>query len=419
MITKIRVNQLGIFIRKYTRKLGTIALGATLFLFLSALTWYAPAQADTFGCYQGTGSPAACTNSTLKPLITSACIANSGTTVNDWNTTVVNNNSNVTALSFHGGQIEANTSPISEDLQQLYGWNRYDFNGHVTTAGCQSLWPTATSTCTVGRNFCTLHITATNFNDNAALTLVGAHPRAVAIHGCGSTSCSSSTICVGGRNVTTTQIVDFRNYVNTYKGLVTGTLLTFNVPANTGDASATCSSNLTGNSQNNIVNRNSSNEGLQLEISSDIRSRLASDEEDDDLLRAVVYGGIAEAVGEPPLPLVTLENTETYTANDKTFIRYNLNVENRSEYDSQLFAPAPNLPPCGSNTNSSRTWVNIYNADNDQYIFGFCTLSSPQDLNSIWFAVEQGQTPPASVYVTLIDRQTNRTYRSNRVQITS
>lgn len=419
MITKISLNRFGIFISKYTQKLGTITLGAILLFFLSSLTWYAPAQADTFGCYQGTGSPAACSDSTLPPLVGSQCIPNSGTTVNDWNTTIADNNSNVTALSFHGGQIEANTSPISEDLQELYGWNRYDFNGHVTTAGCQNLWSESTSTCKVGQNFCTLHITSTNFNDNAALNLVEAHPRSVTIHGCGSSSCSSSTVCVGGRNVTTTQIVDFRNYVNTYKGLVSGTLLTFNVPANTGDADATCSSGLRGIDPDNIVNRNSSNEGLQLEMSSDIRSRLASNNIGDDLLRAVVYGGVADAVGEPPLPLVTLENTETYTANGKTFTRYNLNVENRSEYESQLFAPDPNLPPCESNTNSSRTWVNIYNAKNNKYIYGFCTLSSPQDLNSIWFSVEQGQTPPASVYVSLVDRQINKTYRSNRVQITN
>jgi phage replication-related protein YjqB (UPF0714/DUF867 family) len=416
MITKISVNRFGIFLSKYTQKLGTIALGTILLFFLGSLCWYAPALADTFGCYQGTGSPAACTSS-LPPLIGSECIANSGGTVNDWNTTIADNNSNVTALSFHGGQIEANTSPISEDLQELYGWNRYDFNGHVTTADCKSLWSADTSSCTVGRNFCTLHITSTRFNDNVSVNLVGAHPRAVAIHGCGSSGCSSSTICVGGRNVTTTQIVDFRNYVNTYKALVSGTLLTFNVPANTGDSGATCASMLAGENANNIVNRTSSNEGLQLEMSSDIRNRLASDDQEDDLLRAVVYGGIADAVGEPPLPLVSLGNTETYTANGKTFTKYNLNVENRSEYDSQLFAPAPTLPPCGSNTNSARTWVNIYNADNDQRIYGFCALSSPQHLNSIWFAVEQGQTPPASIYVSLVDRQVNTTYRSNRVQI--
>jgi hypothetical protein len=38
-------------------------------------------------------------------------------------------------------------------------------------------------------------------------------------------------------------------------------------------------------------------------------------------------------------------------------------VVNWSVYPNQMFRKAPGLPPCGSNTNSARTWVDIYNAD--------------------------------------------------------
>ena len=418
MATRMPPNRVWMLVSRYIRKLASIVLAAILIVFMSSLMWSGSAQADAFGCYQGTGNPPSCPDSSKPPLVGSTsgskCVAGGS---GDWHTTQTNTGSDVTVVSNHGGNIETNTSQISEDLQTLYGWNRYDFSGHVTNSDCRNLRSSLNPSCTVGDHYCVLHITSTHFNDATALNLVGAHPRAVSIHGCGSSGCSNNTICVGGRNVTTTQIADFRNYVDNYKGLLSSTLLTFNVPAGNGDAGASCDDNLDGDDTDNIVNRTSSGEGLQLEISSGIRNRLANNLVGDDLLRGVVYGGVAHAMGELPVPLTIFNGSESYTVGGKTFTRYKLRVENRSEFPSELFAPAPNLPPCGSNTNSSRTWVSIYNASNDQYIYGFCGLSSPQSLNSIWFAVEQGKSPPASVYVSLIDRQTDTTYRSNRVSI--
>ncbi|RCJ25657.1 hypothetical protein A6S26_15025 [Nostoc sp. ATCC 43529] len=55
----------------------------------------------------------------------------------------------------------------------------------------------------------------------------------------------------------------------------------------------------------------------------------------------------------------------------------------------------------------------------NQRIYGFCGFSSPNDLNSLWFAVEQGETPPQSIYIILKDRKTNKEYRSNLVSLTS
>jgi hypothetical protein len=121
-------------------------------------------------------------------------------------------------------------------------------------------------------------------------------------------------------------------------------------------------------------------------------------------------------MGERPLPLVVFNNSESYTENGRTFTRYNLSVENRSEYPSELFKPAPNLPPCGLEANSSRTWVNVYNAKTKQYIDRFCT-PSPRLLDSIRIDVEQGQTSPDFVYISLEDRQTNKSYRSNEISI--
>jgi len=96
-------------------------------------------------------------------------------------------------------------------------------------------------------------------------------------------------------------------------------------------------------------------------------------------------------------------------------------VTNYQDFPAAMFAPAPNLPPCGINKNSSRTWVDIYYNDlktqQPHRIYGFCALGSPQDLQNLWFAVPTGQHPPSLVYVVLNDRATNKKYVSNPVNI--
>ena len=92
-------------------------------------------------------------------------------------------------------------------------------------------------------------------------------------------------------------------------------------------------------------------------------------------------------------------------------------VQNASAFPAELFEPAPDLPPCGSNTNASRTWVDIVNAQGDSRLYGFCALSSSDGLKSLWFAVEQGAPTPANVYVVLKDRREAINYQSNSVPL--
>lgn len=416
MTSKINFLSRKTLVSRYIHKLQSILLTVIFILCMSFLASNNTATADTFGCFVGTGNTPAICNS--KPALTTSTNGQKCTNglpgVGDWNTTSTNTNSDVTVISIHGGSIEVRTSDISEDLHNFYNWNHYDFNGHVTNSDCAQLAKLYNPNCTVGDTYCTLHITAENFNDPTALQLVTTHPRAVSIHGCGS-SCSTNTICIGGRNLATRNLV--RDYINQYKGLVSNSPLTF-VDTNNRDTDASCNSGIMGTSLDNIVNRTSTNEGLQLEISRNIRDALANNSIQNDLLRTIVYGGTAEGVGELPLPILATNGTENYTTSAGTFKRYQLKVENKIEYPADLFAAAPNLPPCGLNTNSSRTWVNIYNASNDQYIYGFCALGTPENLDSIWFAVQDSNIPPSAVYITLEDRQNNRIYRSNRVTIT-
>ena len=121
--------------------------------------------------------------------------------------------------------------------------------------------------------------------------------------------------------------------------------------------------------------------------------------------------------GPSPKPVLYLTKQEFYTANGKNWIRYGYDVFNKTDYPAALFAPAPGLPPCGNNHNSSRTWVDFF----DQFgkrLYGFCSLGSPADLGKIWFSLEEGVIPPSWVYIEINDRQTNTKYKSNLADTT-
>jgi hypothetical protein len=93
-------------------------------------------------------------------------------------------------------------------------------------------------------------------------------------------------------------------------------------------------------------------------------------------------------------------------------------VLNYDAYPNEMFAAAPDLPPCGTNTKSSRTWVDIYDQSGKR-LYGFCALAKPADLNKIWFALEEHIVPPSWIYIELNDRKTNTKYKSNLADTTN
>jgi hypothetical protein len=119
----------------------------------------------------------------------------------------------------------------------------------------------------------------------------------------------------------------------------------------------------------------------------------------------------------PPKPVLYMIASEPYTAGGKNWIRVRYDVANKNEYPADMFAAAPALPPCGLNTNASRTWVDFFDQSGKR-LYGFCALSKPADLGKIWFAYEQGTIPPSYVYIELNDRQTNTKYKSNLADTT-
>jgi hypothetical protein len=124
---------------------------------------------------------------------------------------------------------------------------------------------------------------------------------------------------------------------------------------------------------------------------------------------AACPSGLLAAPSNPVLYLVGVEN---YTANGKNWVRHRFDVFNKSEYPAEMFAAAPDLPPCGLNKNSSRSWVDFFDATGKR-LYGFCALGTPDDLSKIWFATEEGTLPPSWVYIVITDRRTNTQYKSN------
>lgn len=113
-----------------------------------------------------------------------------------------------------------------------------------------------------------------------------------------------------------------------------------------------------------------------------------------------------------PSPVLYLKSMEAYSTGGKNWIRYEYDILNKDQYPAELFAAAPNLPPCGLNANASRTWVDFFDSAGTR-LYGFCALGSPADLGNIWVAFEEGTVPPSWVYIEMNDRLTNTKYKSN------
>ena len=195
--------------------------------------------------------------------------------------TVLDRKSPVTILSFHGGKIELNTSRISAKLQQLNNWNRYDLNGQATTP------------CLAGKNnYQRLHITATCFDDPQAVNLVKKYSKSVAIHGY-NRAYPQGIICVGGANAP--QVQTFIKQVNQQKSLFPNyDLRPINAPQLT-NSQDDCY-DLKGTASSNIVNRNGSGQGLQLELGQQMRSDLVNSSSRYNILRQIIFEAIAQAM---------------------------------------------------------------------------------------------------------------------------
>jgi hypothetical protein len=112
-----------------------------------------------------------------------------------------------------------------------------------------------------------------------------------------------------------------------------------------------------------------------------------------------------------PVPQIKHLNS----VNEGSFTRHYFQVENWQQFPEYLFSPAPQLPPCGLNRNASRTWVDIYNAQTSQRLYGFCAFNSPEYLQGLWVA--QRDEGCLVIKIIMTDRQLNRRYHSNAISL--
>jgi len=135
------------------------------------------------------------------------------------------------------------------------------------------------------------------------------------------------------------------------------------------------------------------------------------------LVMVLTPGSTSTAQPALPRPVLVFLGQEFYEVRGQLFTRYRYTVANADAYPSALFAAAPALPPCGANTNASRTWVDIFERSGRR-LYGFCALAGPGDLGKLWFALESDLLPPSWIYIEMTDRQTGSKARSNEAETT-
>lgn len=140
------------------------------------------------------------------------------------------------------------------------------------------------------------------------------------------------------------------------------------------------------------------------------------------ILFAVTFGVVLAAHSSSaapllPNPVLFFVGAESHVVSGQEKIRYVYDVANKDEYPKDFFAASPNLPPCGTNRNAARTWVDIYDQSGKK-LNSFCALAKPSDLNRIWFSMNPDAVPPSWIYIEMTDRQTNTKYKSNLADTT-
>ena len=118
-----------------------------------------------------------------------------------------------------------------------------------------------------------------------------------------------------------------------------------------------------------------------------------------------------------PNPVLVFLGQEHLQISGKNMTRYTYDIANKEMYPPELFSAAPELPPCGTNKNASRTWVDLYD-QHGKRLYGFCALGKPADLTHLWFALPEDEVPPSWIYVEFTDRKTNTKYKSNLAETT-
>jgi len=134
------------------------------------------------------------------------------------------------------------------------------------------------------------------------------------------------------------------------------------------------------------------------------------------IVLAAVFGAGQDLPGNAKLVFV---NAPVEVVNNGyRFRMYEIEVVNRAEFADELFAASPDLPPCGKNSNSSRTWINIYD-EKGKRLYGWCAINSMEELSSLKFNIPAGDKQPKRIYMEFVDRRDGKMVKSNQAKVPS
>ena len=160
----------------------------------------------------------------------------------DWTKESTNRHSNVLIFAPHGGNIEKGTTELTKAIANKGNYDYYVFNG------------------TRNKNNSQLHVTSTNYNDLDLINRNYNKDVSISVHGAGQSQ-GKNTVLIGGRDEKLIQLIS--KELSTFK---------FNVQRSLG--------HLAGIDTNNVVNYNKKGQGVQLELTPDLRKSFFSNGDD-------------------------------------------------------------------------------------------------------------------------------------------
>lgn len=131
------------------------------------------------------------------------------------------------------------------------------------------------------------------------------------------------------------------------------------------------------------------------------------------IVLAFALTAVAQSLPTPEIRLVGVANVMN---NGYAVKAYEIEVVNRAEYPNELFLGTNVLPPCGKNTNASRTWISIYSEQNLR-LQGWCALKDNGELASLRFAIDARKPQPKELFIDIIDRFEGIVARSESIKI--
>ncbi|MGW9856993.1 phage replication-related protein YjqB (UPF0714/DUF867 family) [Staphylococcus hominis] len=154
----------------------------------------------------------------------------------DWTKESTNRNSNVLIFAPHGGNIEKGTTELAKAIANKGNYDYYAFNG------------------VRNKNNSQLHVTSTNYNDSDLIHRNYNKDVSISVYGAGQAQ-GTNTVLIGGRDEKLIQLIT--RELSAFK---------FNVKRGIG--------HLAGLDPNNVVNYNKKGQGVQLELTPDLRKSL-------------------------------------------------------------------------------------------------------------------------------------------------